>query len=288
MIVNTEEATPGEIYRILSTAVAPRPICFASTIDAEGNVNLSPYSFFNVMSVNPPVLGFVVTRRGSDNSQKDTLNNVETVPEVVINIVEHRYVEQMSLTSTQYAPGVNEFVKAALTQVPSEVVAPPRLGEAAVSFECTVGDVVRFGEQAIAGNLVLAYVKRIHVADHLLGSDGKIDSDLLDLVGRMGGNHYIRATEEAKFIVAKPGKIIGIGVDALPASIRTSERLTGNELGRLGGVERLPTEAEVAAMREDARVQYALLDGEEALWVLAKEMIANHEPDDALKVLANG
>lgn len=288
MIVNTEEATPGEIYRILSTAVAPRPICFASTVDAEGNVNLSPYSFFNVMSVNPPVLGFAVTRRGSDNSQKDTLNNVEAVPEVVINVVEHRYVEQMSLTSTQYAPGVNEFKKAALTQVPSEVVTPPRLGEAAISFECTVGEVIRFGEQAIAGNLVLAYVKRIHIADHILGEDGKVDSELLDLVGRMGGNHYVRATEGAKFIVAKPGKTISIGVDALPEAIRSSELLTGNELGRLGGVERLPTAEEVKAMRDDPRVQYALLDGEEALWGLAKELIANHEPLDALKVLANG
>ena len=204
MTINTEGASPSDIYRILSTAVAPRPICFASTISAAGVVNLSPYSFFNVMSVNPPVLGFVVTNRGSDGSTKDTLNNVREVPEVVINIVEHDYVQQMSDTSASFPPEVNEFEEVALTQVPSEGVKPPRLGEAGVSFECRVDQVISFGDGPIAGNLVLAYVQKIHIADRLLTAEGKINSELLDLVGRMGGSHYVRATDSAKFIVPKP------------------------------------------------------------------------------------
>ena len=285
MIITTNEATPGEIYRILSTAVAPRPICFASTISAAGGVNLSPYSFFNVMSVNPPILGFSVTRRGSDNSTKDTLNNVRQVPEVVINIVEHRYVEQMSLTSTQYPSGVNEFSKAALTQVPSTGVRPPRVGEAAISFECTVDQVIAFGEDPIAGNLVLARVQTIHLADHLLTDEGKVDSDLLDLVGRMGGNHYIRATEAAKFVVAKPGKDIGVGVDGLPAAIRKHPELTGNDLGSLGTIKELPTRSEVEEARKDPRVQYALLDGEDGTLTLAKELLRAGNPNLAIRVL---
>ncbi|OAV46250.1 flavin reductase family protein [Lewinella sp. 4G2] len=285
MTINATTATAKELYRIMSTAVAPRPICFASTVSAAGAVNLSPYSFFNVMSVNPPILGFAVTRRGADNSTKDTLNNVLEVPEVCINIVEHRYVEQMSLASTQYPPGVNEFEKAALSQVPSEGIRPPRLGEASISFECTVDQVIALGDGPIAGNLVLARIKTIHLADDILGNDGKVDSEKLDLVGRMGGNHYVRATEAAKFLVAKPTGQPGLGIDGLPERVRFSEELSGNELGRLGNLTTLPTPEELAATREEARVQYALLDGEEALVTLAKESLAVGDTEFALRVL---
>ncbi|NJC25562.1 flavin reductase family protein [Neolewinella antarctica] len=285
MTIKTSEATAGELYRILSTAVAPRPICFASTISAAGQVNLSPYSFFNVVSINPPILGFSVTRRGSDNSSKDTLNNVLEVPEVVINIVEHSYVEQMSLASTQYAPGVNEFEKVALTQVPSDGVKPPRVGEAAISFECAVDQVIALGDGPIAGNLVLARVTATHLADRVLGADGKVDSELLDLVGRMGGNHYVRATEEAKFLVAKPGGPVGIGVDGLPDTVRNNPHLSGNDLGRLGGVKQLPTKEEITTMREDPRMQYALMDGEEAVVELAQKLLSDGEAEAAFRVL---
>ncbi|RPG30453.1 MAG: flavin reductase family protein, partial [Muricauda sp. TMED12] len=220
-----------ELYSILSTAVAPRPICFASTIDAEGNVNLSPYSFFNVFSSNPPVMVFSPTRSGRDNSLKHTHQNVVEVPEVVINVVNHAMAEQMSLSSTAYDKDVNEFVKAGFTQVPSVKVKPPRVGEAPVSFECRVLEVVELGQIPGAGNLIIAQVDMIHINDDYL-TDNVLDTEKLDLVGRMGGNWYIRAIKESLFEIPKPIRTHGIGVDALPKGIRESDVLTGNNLGR--------------------------------------------------------
>ena len=284
MTIDATTATPRDIYRILSTAIAPRPICFASTVDGDGKVNLSPYSFFNIVSVDPPILGFSPLLRGSDGSSKDTLNNVLAVPEVVINVVEHGIVEQMSLTSVQYPAGVNEFEKAALTQVQSEVVKPPRVGEAAVSFECTVDRVVELGDGPMGGNLILARVQRIHLSDRVLGDDEKIDASLLDLVGRMGGDDYVRA-RDGRFVVPKPIKTVGIGVDGLPARIRDNQALTGNHLGRLGNLERLPTEAELAETRQDPRVQYALLDGEDGPLELGLAELDEGDAWFALKIL---
>ncbi len=243
-----------DLHGILLTAVAPRPICFASTIDGEGNVNLSPFSYFNVFSSNPPVLIFSPARSGRDNSLKHSHQNVKEVPEVVINIVNHPIVEQMSLSSTAYEKGVNEFIKAGLTPVPSETVKPPRVGEAPVSFECGVTEIIELADTPGAGNLILAKVQRIHINDTYL-TEGKLDTQKLDLVGRMGGNWYIRANNEALFEIPKPIRTKGIGVDGLPKEIRESTVLTGNNLGRLGNLESLPTLEEIEAVKADDEIR---------------------------------
>ena len=273
------------LYRIMSTAVAPRPICFASTVDAEGLVNLSPYSFFNVVSVAPPILAFAPLYRGTDGSAKDTLNNIRATGEVTINVVEYGIVEQMSLTSVTYPPDVNEFDKGAFTERASELVKPPRVGEAAVSFECTVDQVVELGQEAMGGSLVLARIRRVHLADRILNSEGKIDGQLLDLVGRMGGNAYVHAAGSALFEVPKPTQATCIGVDGLPDYVRNSSVLTGNNLGRLGNLQALPSAAEVAKARSDERVQYALLQGTDTVELLAKELIEAGETQLGLATL---
>ena len=243
-----------DLHGILLTAVAPRPICFASTIDASGNVNLSPFSYFNVFSSNPPVLIFSPARSGRDNTHKHSYLNVKEVPEVVINIVNHPIVEQMSLSSTAYDRGVNEFTKAGLTEVPSEFVKPPRVGEAPVSFECTVQQTIELAEEPGAGNLIIAKVERIHLNNDYL-TDGQLDTQKLDLVGRMGGSWYVKASGDALFEIPKPIRTKGIGVDALPKGIRESEVLTGNNLGRLGNLEALPSEADIHSIQEDDEVK---------------------------------
>lgn len=248
MTLDPTQLTARETYAYLAAAVAPRPICFASTVDAEGRVNLSPYSFFNVVSGDPPLLAFSPLLSGRDGSRKDTLNNVTAVPEVTINVVSHAIVEQMSLASTAYPPGTDEFVKSGLTKVASEAVRPPRVAESLVAFECTVDRVIPLGDQPMAGNLILARVVRIHLSDDALDETGKLDPRVLDLVGRMGGADYIRAIPEALFEIPKPIRSLGIGVDALPASARNSSVLTGNDLGRLGNADRLPTPAECATV----------------------------------------
>ncbi len=268
-----------ELYSILSTAVAPRPICFASTVDAEGNVNLSPYSFFNVFSSNPPVMVFSPTRSGRDNSLKHTHQNVVEVPEVVINVVNHKMAEQMSLSSTGYDKGVNEFVKAGFTEVPSVKVKPPRVGEAPVSFECTVLEVVELGQIPGAGNLIIAQVDMIHVNDDYF-TEGVLDTEKLDLVGRMGGNWYIRAIKESLFEIPKPIRTHGIGVDALPKSIRDSDVLTGNNLGRLGNLESLPATEAIKAIVANNGIENA---SKIELHTLAKELL---EDGDTIKAMA--
>lgn len=235
---------------ILTAAIGPRPICFASTVDTHGNVNLSPYSFFNVFSNNPPVLIFSPSRRGRDNTTKHTYENIKEVPEVCINIVNYPMVEQMSLASTEYEKGVNEFVKAGFIEVPSETIKPPRVQESPVSFECTVDQVIELGTEGGAGNLVLARVQRIHVHTEFLNEDGKLDNTKLDLVGRMGANWYTRANEDSLFEIPKPLQTKGIGVDQLPKHVRESELLTANNLGRLGNIEQLPSREEISEARE--------------------------------------
>ncbi|RIV35389.1 flavin reductase family protein [Flagellimonas lutimaris] len=268
-----------ELYSILSTAVAPRPICFASTVDAEGKVNLSPYSFFNVFSSNPPVMVFSPTRSGRDNSLKHTHQNVVEVPEVVINVVNHAMAEQMSLSSTAYDKYVNEFVKAGFTEVPSVKVKPPRVGEAPVSFECRVLEVVELGQIPGAGNLIIAQVDMIHINDEYL-TDNVLDTEKLDLVGRMGGNWYIRAIKESLFEIPKPVRTHGIGVDALPKGIRESDVLTGNNLGRLGNLESLPATEDIKTIVENEGVQNSSKD---ELHILAKQLLEN---GDAVKAMA--
>ncbi|BDW92839.1 flavin reductase [Flagellimonas marinaquae] len=270
-----------ELYSILSTAVAPRPICFASTVDAEGNVNLSPYSFFNVFSSNPPVMVFSPTRSGRDNSLKHTHQNVMEVPEVVINVVNHKMVEQMSLSSTAYAKGVNEFRKAGFTEIPSVKVKPPRVAEAPVSFECKVLEVVELGQIPGAGNLVIAQVDMIHINDEYL-TNNVLDTEKLDVVGRMGGNWYIRAIKESLFEVPKPIRSQGIGVDALPKGIRESDVLTGNNLGRLGNLESVPSSDEIKTIIANEGVQNA---SKTELHTLAKKVLEAGNTKNAIAYL---
>jgi flavin reductase (DIM6/NTAB) family NADH-FMN oxidoreductase RutF len=239
---NTPTAT---VHSQLLAAVAPRPIAFASTIDKNGNVNLSPYSFFNVFSAKPPIAIFSPARRVRDNTIKHTLENVYETKEVVINIVNYPMVQQMSLSSTEYPKGVNEFVKAGFTELPSEMVKPPRVKEAPVQLECKVKEVIELGQEAGAGNLIICEIVLIHINEDVLGENGLIDQHKIDLVARMGYNWYCRASGDSLFEVPKPLTTLGIGVDAMPEHIRKSQYLTGNHLGMLGNVEQLPDETSV-------------------------------------------
>lgn len=234
-----------KVHGLLLGAIGPRPIAFASTIDENGNPNLAPFSFFNVFSANPPVLIFSPARRGRDNTTKHTYENVKRIKEVVINIVDFSIVQQMSLASTEYPVGVNEFIKSGLTMEKSDLVKPFRVKESPVQFECRVNDVIELGNQGGAGNLVVSEVLKIHVKDELLDENLSIDQAKIDLVGRMGGNWYARAHGNALFEVAKPLRNMGIGVDQIPEDIKFSKILTGNDLGKLGNVENLPDETDV-------------------------------------------
>jgi flavin reductase (DIM6/NTAB) family NADH-FMN oxidoreductase RutF len=214
-------------------------------VNKEGKPNLSPFSYFNVFSANPPVLIFSPARRGRDNTTKHTYENAKVHPEVVINMVNYAIVEQMSLSSTEYPEGVNEFVKAGLTPIASDLIAPPRVKESPVQYECKVKDIIELGEEGGAGNLIICEVLKIHVREDLLDEELSINQRAIDTVGRMGGNFYVRAHGEALFEVAKPSRNLGIGVDQIPEEIKNSTILTGNDLGRLGNIEALPDETEV-------------------------------------------
>ena len=285
--IDPNSISQQELHGYLLSAVAPRPICFASTIDKNGNVNLSPFSYFNLFSVNPPIMIFSPSRRGRDNTTKHTLENVLEVKETVINIVNYDMVEQMSLSSTEYGDGVNEFVKAGLTQVPSDKVKPPRVGEAPVAFECVVDQVIALGDGPGAGNLVLAKVVQIHVKKAFLDAEGKLDTPKLDLVARMGGNWYCRANGDALFEIPKPIRTQGIGVDMLPEAVRNSSVLTGNNLGRLGNLEQLPTKEAIAKITEHAEVKSILNGAEDVLEIhkLAQRWLADGKTEDALALL---
>ncbi|MFN3996916.1 flavin reductase family protein [Algoriphagus sp.] len=245
----------AEVQNLLQGAVTPRPIAFASTIDKAGNVNLSPFSFFNMFSANPPILVFSPSRRVRDNTTKHTLDNVLEVPEVVIHIVGFGRVEQMSLASTEYPKGINEFEKAGLTAVKSDLVAPPRVKEAAVALECKVNEVKALGTGGGAGNLVICEVIAIHINESIFDEKGAIDPFKLSPVARLGGSWYSRITPESLFQIPKPLSNLGIGVDQIPEVIRTSPILTGNNLGRLGNVMELPSEEEVRSFSDSEEIQ---------------------------------
>lgn len=230
-----------ELQVLLQNTVMPRPIAFASTIDKEGNANLSPFSFFNVFSSRPPILIFSPARKGLDGGLKDTCYNVKETLEVVVNLVNKAIVEQMSLSSVAYDKGINEFEKSGLTMLASETVRPFRVAESPVQFECKVKDVLEMGDTPGAGNLVICEVTKIHIADHAFDANGSIDPHLLDLVGRMGGPYYIQTTKEGLFRIPKPVSRLAMGIDALPEHIRTSEFLSGSDLARLAGLEELPS-----------------------------------------------
>ncbi|KJD31722.1 flavin reductase [Tamlana nanhaiensis] len=237
--IDPKSISTSQLHGYLLSAVAPRPIAFASTIDAKGQPNLSPFSFFNVFSANPPVLIFSPARRVKNNTTKHTLENVEAVKEVVINVVNYNLVQQMSLSSTEYAKGVNEFEKAGLTMVKSEVVKPFRVAESPVQMECKVTEIVKLGTQGGAGNLVICEVVKLHIDEVVLNEGGNIDQNKIDLVARAGGSFYSRA-KTGFFEIPKPLSSLGIGVDSFPEHIKNSTVLTGNDLGVLGNVEALP------------------------------------------------
>lgn len=240
MVLDLKDLTPVEKQYYLQHVIAPRPICFASTVDSAGNVNLSPFSFFNLFSSNPPIVVFSPSRRVRDNTTKHTLQNVQEVPEVVINIVTYDMVQQTSLASCEFPKGTDEFIKAGFTKEPATVVKPPMVKESKVKLECLVRVVKPLGEEGGAGNLVICEVVRMHLADELLNEDKKIDQRRLELVARLGGDWYCRVTPESLFAVPKPNVKLGIGLDALPPGIRNSAILTGNHLGMLGNVHELP------------------------------------------------
>ncbi|MCB0445996.1 MAG: flavin reductase family protein [Gelidibacter sp.] len=239
-----KDLSTGKLHGYLLSAVAPRPIAFASTIDAEGNPNLSPFSFFNVFSANPPILVFSPARRVRDNSVKHTLENVEVVKEVVINVVNYDMVHQASLSSTEYAKGVNEFEKAGFTMLKSDKVKPFRVAESPIQFECKVNEIIKLGTEGGAGNLVICEVVKFHITEEVLDSNYVIIQEKLDLVARAGGDYYNRA-KKGFFEIPKPLQSLGIGVDAIPEEIRNSMILTGNDLGMLGNIEKLPTAKEI-------------------------------------------
>jgi flavin reductase (DIM6/NTAB) family NADH-FMN oxidoreductase RutF len=238
--IDPKNETVGTVHGHLLSAISPRPIAFASTVDAQGRPNLSPFSFFNVFGANPPIVIFSPARRVRGNTTKHTLENAKEVDEVVINIVNYDMVQQMSLSSTEYAEGVNEFEKAGLTMLKSDKVKPFRVAESPVQLECKVKQIVETGTEGGAGNLIICEVVKIHINKNVLDESGSIDQHKIDTVARMGGNWYSRANM-GMFEVEKPLRTLGIGVDSLPQSIKDSKILSGNDLGKLGNVETLPT-----------------------------------------------
>ena len=253
--LDPKDLSISKLHGYLVSAVAPRPIAFASTMDADGNPNLSPFSFFNVFSANPPILIFSPARRVRDNTTKHTLQNVEAVKEVVINVVNYDMVHQMSLSSTEYPEGVNEFDKAGLTMLPSDEVKPFRVAESPVQFECKVNEIVHLGTEGGAGNLVICEVVKLHISEEVLNTDKTINQEALDLVARAGGSYYSRA-KKGFFEIPKPLKTMGIGVDGMPEHVRNSMILTGNNIGMLANVETLPKEDEVNQFIENISERY--------------------------------
>lgn len=256
--IDPKKVSVSELHSYLLGVVAPRPIAFASTVDKEGRVNLSPFSFFNVFGSNPPIMIFSPSRRVRDDTVKHTLENVLEHDEVVINIVNYTMVEQASLASTEYEKGVNEFMKAGFTEEKSMIVKPPRVAESPASFECKVRQVIPTGEEGGAGNLVICEVLLAHIREDILDEAGKVDPRLLDVVGRMGGDWYCRANGDALFTLPKPSREKGVGFDQLPVSIRNSTILTGNHLARLANVSSIPESATISRYQEEELIQNTL------------------------------
>ena len=283
LTINTSDISPLELQGYLQSAIAPRPICLASTIDKAGQVNLSPFSYFNLFSMNPPICIFSPSRRVRDNTTKHTLENLKEVPECVINIVNYAMVGQVSLSSCEYNKDVNEFTKAGFTQIPSDLVAPPRVAESPIQLECTVAQIIALGEKAGAGNLVLAEIKRIHIAESVLNANNKIDQAKLDLVARLGGDWYARINEQNLFEVTKPNTQLGMGFDMLPTFIRESEALSNNEKAQLANCTTLPesiakntgisldfTDAHMNAIKKELAGKNA-----QAAWAIIETLIAH-------------
>lgn len=280
--VDPNDISTAKMHSYLLSAVAPRPIAFASTIDKSGTPNLSPFSFFNVFSANPPVLIFSPARRVRNNTTKHTLENVLEVEEAVINVVNHAIVQQMSLSSTEYPKGINEFEKAGFTMLESDKVQPFRVAESPVQFECKVNDVIHLGDKGGSGNLIICQVVKMHIALDVLDENNAIDQYKLDLVARAGGSYYSRANA-GFFEIPKPLTSLGIGVDQIPREIRNSTVLTGNNLGMLGNVEALPNQQNVDNFAQENPHFKGLKTQEKHTF--AKEFLDNNDVESAWKVL---
>lgn len=286
LTIDPKEVSPVKLQGYLQSAIAPRPIAFASTMDKNGKPNLSPFSFFNIFSSNPPILVFSPARRVRNNTVKHTLINCEETRQVVINMVNFEIVQQMSLSSTEYADGVNEFLKSGLTPIPSELVKPYRVAESPVQFECKVNEIIPLGTEGGAGNLIICEVLKMHINEDILDADGMIDPIKIDLVSRLGANWYSRA-KEGLFEVEKPLATLGIGVDSIPEFVKESAVFNGNDLGKLGNVEALPTEEEITIfVKQNFGVKGVLsADDEVKKHQLAKEYLDKNEVLTAWKVL---
>jgi flavin reductase (DIM6/NTAB) family NADH-FMN oxidoreductase RutF len=284
--IDPKSIETAKLQGYLQGSVGPRPIAFASTIDKNGNPNVSPFSFFNVFSANPPILVFSPARRVRDNSVKHTLINCEATGEVVINVVNFDMVQQTSLASTEYADGVNEFLKSGLTQVPSDIVKPFRVKESPVQFECKVNQIIPLGSEGGAGNLILCEVVRIHINEAVLDANGAIDQYKIDLVSRLGGNWYSRSNQ-GLFEVPKPLSTLGIGVDVIPHHVKESHIFDGNDLGKLGNIEALPTPEEVSIfVKQNFSVKGVLSsDDQDKLHLEAKKYLDEDDVLTAWKVL---
>ena len=276
LTLDPKELPIPKLHHYLLGSIGPRPIAFASTIDAEGNRNLAPFSFFNVFSANPPILIFSPARSGRTNTTKNTHDNVKTVPEVVINVVTYDMVHQMSLTSSPFEAGVDEFEKAGFTPIASDTIRPFRVKESPVQIECKVLEIKELGQNGGAGNLVICEVQKIHIDERVLDENQMVDQKKIDLVSRMGGNWYCRANDASMFEVDKPITTIGVGVDSLPINIRTSSQLTGNDLGILGNMLTIPTDEEIKA--ELSVIGTPSLS-------LAKDLLNKNKPQMAYAVL---
>lgn len=284
--ISPKDVSPLKLQGYLQSSVGPRPIAFASTVDKNGNPNLSPFSFFNVFSSNPPVLVFSPARRVRDNTVKHTLINCEATKEVVINVVNFDIVQQMSLSSTEYADGVNEFLKAGLTMLPSEAVKPFRVAESPVQFECKVNQIISLGNEGGAGNLIICEVVKLHIEESVLDENGNIDQYKIDLVSRMGANWYSRSNR-GLFEIPKPLATLGIGVDHIPAFVKESPVFNGNDLGMLGNVESLPSTEEINIfVDENIQVKGVLSSADEMkVHQKAKEFLDKQDALSAWKVL---
>jgi flavin reductase (DIM6/NTAB) family NADH-FMN oxidoreductase RutF len=289
MILDLNKLTPAEKQYYLQHVIAPRPICFASTIDKAGNINLSPFSFFNLFSSNPPIVVFSPARRVRDNTTKHTLQNVLEVPEVVINIVTYDMVQQVSLASCEFPKEMNEFVKAGFTEVAATVVKPPMVKESKVQLECKVIEVKPLGTEGGAGNLVICEVLVMHIDDSLLDASNKLDQRKINHVARLGGDWYCVVNETNLFQVEKPNTKLGIGIDALPVAIRSSKMLSGNNLGQLANVHEMPV---IEPSFDDTHlkqiIQYYSINPDEMgkeLHSYAKKLLDNGQINEAWQVL---
>lgn len=284
--IDPKDVSSAKLQGYLQSAVGPRPIAFASTIDKNGVPNLSPFSFFNIFSANPPILIFSPARRVRDNTIKHTLINAEATREVVINVVNFDIVQQTSLSSSEYPDGVNEFVKAGFTAIPSEKVKPYRVAQSPVQFECKVNEIISLGTQGGAGNLVICEILKMHISESVLDENGNIDPFKIDLVSRMGGNWYSRANQ-GLFEVAKPITTLGIGVDQIPNFVKESAIFDGNDLGKLGNIEALPTTEEINIFVKQNFAVKGVLSSDDQLkqFKKAKEYLDQNDVDSAWKVL---